>query len=211
MSRYKLKLYEHRLLALREDGAACKEIVRKIPLMQRRRLNPAGRLAVGLAADCISRHNGEISKLVFASRCGEIPRCLRLICSIFGHEDLSPAEFSASVHNANSGIAAIITGFTGEVTSLAGGESTLLAALTEAYSSIEGENASRVLIVCYEEDIANQTLMSFPKECDFMGPFALGLLVGKSEKNEVGGTVELDFDSLAGISPFEFVKKLMPC
>jgi 3-oxoacyl-(acyl-carrier-protein) synthase len=196
---------------MRDNEDECSEEIRKIPLMQRRRLNPAGRLAVGLTADYLTKYGSEISKLVFASRCGEIPRCLKLICSIFGREDLSPAEFSASVHNANAGIATIVSGFSGEVTSLAGGEDTLLAALTEAYASLHEENSSKILVVCYEEDIANQQLMTFPQECDFKGPFALALLLGKNEGNRDLQTLELDADALSGISPYDFAKSILSC
>ncbi len=152
--------------------------VRSIAPMIRRRLSPAGKLAVGSATELLKKHGMQMTQLVFASRCGEIPRCLKLIHSIFAGEELSPTDFSASVHNANAGICSIVNHFQGEVSAVTAGEHTFEAALTEAYITLSANQDSLVLVVCFEEDLLRQNLMTFPPECDFHGPYALALLLG---------------------------------
>ena len=159
-----------------DPGTDCEE-VRRIPPMQRRRLGQAGKLAVGAFLELLTRNSCQPSRLIFASHSGEVLRCLKLMRSLFAGEELSPAEFSASVQNSSAGIASITAGFRGEVTALNGGQETVRAAMLESFLPAGDGGDGTVLTVLGEEDICRQSMMDFPVEMDLHGPGALGLLL----------------------------------
>src|SRR5574344_90796 len=133
-------------------------VIKLIPMLQRRRLTTAGRYAVGLTLKYLSDATNNIDKIIFTSRTGETLRCLKLLTNVFDDEAESPAEFSASVHNANVGVASIVAGFTGETIAIAAGSNTISAGLTEAYISLNSQNKNTVLLVYYEENIADHDM-----------------------------------------------------
>src|SRR5574344_956468 len=150
------------------------DITKLVPMMQRRRLTTAGKYAVGLTLKSLSA-NPNISKIIYASRTGETKRCLKLLQNVVRDEPESPAEFSASVHNANVGVASICGSFTGETVAVAAGEKTFNFGLVEAYVSLHAQNNQSVLLVFYEEDIADQNIMQLRAEDNFGGPFACAI------------------------------------
>ena len=70
------------------------------PVMLRRRLSPLGRLVL-TAVDALQLRDDE--PFVVASSWGDAPRSLSLIEGMIETGDVSPAGFTSSVHNANSG------------------------------------------------------------------------------------------------------------
>ncbi len=208
------------------DGIDLKNnpLIKSIPMLLKRRLSPAGRMAVGIGIDAIKKYSG-ISKLIYASRTGETNRCVKLLGEIANNLPLSPTEFSSSVHNADVGIASIAANFTGETTALAGEKDTLAVALAEAFASLKaGSNIKQILVVFSEDDLKlgqDEADLSY----DFHGPYALGLVLSlplgeinlqKENNNEKvwlgkstdGVFLSCDFTDLSGTDAYEFAKLL---
>ena len=77
--------------------------INPLPAALRRRLNKFGRAAAGMSADKVQ---GD-PLIVFASRYGDAERSATILQEIAKGEDVSPMQFSLSVHNAVSGILSI--------------------------------------------------------------------------------------------------------
>ena len=106
-----------------------------IPPMVRRRMTDLQKIAVGVAHH-VGPENTDY-QMVFASRYGEWQQTIKLITQFHNDNEMSPAGFSNSVHNAAAGLFSLITKNTNSYTSIAAGNSTLemaiLKALTEAH------------------------------------------------------------------------------
>lgn len=162
-----------------EDYAAFqKELAAGIPMMLRRRLLPAGRLAVGAGVRLLTRFP-DMARIIFASRTGESVRCFRLLQEILAGNGISPMEFASCVHNGNAGVLSIIRKYQGEVTAVAGAESTLMAGLTEARAALEARpEVKRVLLAVSEENLEScrEVLTEVP---DFGGDYVLALALSR--------------------------------
>ncbi|MCR4917850.1 MAG: beta-ketoacyl synthase chain length factor [Alphaproteobacteria bacterium] len=104
-----------------------------VPPMIRRRMSDLEKIAVGLAGK-IAPETPNYT-MVFASRFGEWGQTIRLIKQFFEDNEMSPAGFSNSVHNAAVGLFSLLTKNKNSYTSIAAGDDTLemavLKALTE--------------------------------------------------------------------------------
>ena len=162
-----------------EDYAAFqKELAAGIPMMLRRRLLPAGRLAVGAGVRLLTRFP-DTARIIFASRTGESVRCFRLLQEILAGNGISPMEFASCVHNGNAGVLSIIRKYQGEVTAVAGAASTLMAGLTEARAALGARpEVKRVLLAVSEENLecCREVLTEVP---DFGGDYALALALSR--------------------------------
>lgn len=201
-----IRLIDDNISCSSEKSASNAEITKLIPMLQRRRLTPAGKYAVGLTLKSLSE-NPTISKIIYASRTGETKRCLKLLQNVVTDEPESPAEFSASVHNANVGVASICAGFTGETVAVAAGVNTFNSGLMEAYISLHAQNYESVLLVYYEENIADQELMQFQADDNFGGPFACAIEFAKQE-GENGKKFEIDEDTINNIDSYQKLKEI---
>src|SRR5574344_210703 len=184
-------------------------VIKLIPMLQRRRLTTAGRYAVGLTLKYLSDATNNIDKIIFTSRTGETLRCLKLLTNVFDDEAESPAEFSASVHNANVGVASIVAGFTGETIAIAAGSNTISAGLTEAYISLNSQNKNTVLLVYYEENIADQKYMHFQSSDFFNGPYACALLLTQADIDGNEYLTRIDKCFLEKFDSFEKMQALL--
>lgn len=101
-----------------------------IPPLLRRRLSSMGRAALSVAIPLAAEHGA--MPLVFVSRHGEINRTLSLLECISEGEQLSPAVFSLSVHNAIAGLFSIQQGLTANISAIAAVSEDLLPGLLEA-------------------------------------------------------------------------------
>lgn len=99
-----------------------------IPPMERRRLTGVERAALSVAWRV--RPEGEIP-VVFASRWGEIGVTIKLMQQFHAEGEMSPAGFSASVHNAAPGAFSLLTGNHAPYTAIAARERSLEAGLLE--------------------------------------------------------------------------------
>jgi hypothetical protein len=121
-----------------------------MPAMIRRRVDRLGRVA--LQAAYWGQGDSAPCPVVFASRRGDIGRCLQMLRQMADGEPPSPAAFSTSVHNAIGALYSIANAYTGPYTAIAAGEETVEAAFTEALAQLaDGEPA--VLIVYYDEPL----------------------------------------------------------
>lgn len=111
------------------DGTVAKPDVSFIPPLERRRLTGVERAALSVAWQV--RPEGEVP-VVFASRWGEIGVTLKLMTQFHADREMSPAGFSASVHNAAPGAFSLLTHNHAPYTAIAARERSLEAGLLEA-------------------------------------------------------------------------------
>ncbi len=103
--------------------------VARIPPMERRRLTGVERAALSVALDVA---NDEEIPVVFASRWGEIGVTAKLMQQFQADGEMSPAGFSASVHNAAPGAFSLLTRNHAPYTAIAARDRSLEAGLLEA-------------------------------------------------------------------------------
>lgn len=120
-----------------------------IPAMSRRRLSPLARIALQLTHNITSEDVP--SRMVFASRHGEIVSTTAMLRDLAQEVALSPAAFSHSVHNAIPGLWSIFQQQHGECSSIAAGLDTLPMSLLEAQSFLQSNNDSPVFVLLADE------------------------------------------------------------
>ncbi len=113
----------------RPTAAAAKPDVSFVPPMERRRLTGVERAALATAWQVKSAQE---VPLVFASRWGEIGVTAKLMRQFHADGEMSPAGFSASVHNAAPGVFSLLTKNRAPYTAIAARERSLEAGLLEA-------------------------------------------------------------------------------
>lgn len=116
-----------------------------LPPMARRKLSLLDKLS--LCALNQAYQGGDI-KLVFASRYGELDRLNKIISQYLDDNEVSPAAFSASVHNSVIGQFSLLKNIKKSYNSLASGENTFSAGLLEAFLSAD-ENDD--VLFCYAD------------------------------------------------------------
>ena len=125
-----------------------------IPPLDRRRLTGVERAALSVAWQV--RPEGEVP-VVFASRWGEIGVTVKLMTQFHADREMSPAGFSASVHNAAPGAFSLLTRNHAPYTAIAARERSLEAGLLEALAqgaaacSASGPYQGTVVFVFAEE------------------------------------------------------------
>ena len=116
-----------------------------VPPMERRRLTGVERAAISVARKVYPE--GEEVPVVFASRWGEIGTTVKLMRQCHEDGEMSPAGFSASVHNAAPGAFSILTKNRAPYTAIAARARSREMGWLEA-TSMKG----RVVFVYAEED-----------------------------------------------------------
>lgn len=136
------------------DAAQADEFVRgkaaaagAVPMALRRRM-PKFALAAVRCAIGVARAGCE---LVFASRFGDVTTALNLSEAIVAADLLSPAAFSACVHNAAPGLAAQILGEKSSHTAVSAGARSLEAGLLEAWLRLSSGEAEEVVVLFAEQ------------------------------------------------------------
>lgn len=146
--------------------------------MLRRRLAPFGRMALECAYG-LGPNEGQ--SIVFASRHGELGRCLGLLEELQASGGVSPQGFSVAVHNAVAGLYTIDRKLPAPVSAVAAGLDSYAAGLIEA-SALLAEGAPEVwLLVC--EDALPPAFSGFadhPRETDTAYAYALALGPGQA-------------------------------
>lgn len=160
--------------------------VQFLPAMQRRRLSPMARMVFAAAWSLLDAQQKQ--PLVFASQHGENRRNLELLESVARGEDLSPMQFSLSVHNAIAGLWSILRQDQSEVVALATTEDTLEHALLEAYLLLN-QGAKQVLVVI-AEDTQPELYQPWIEQTYY--PYALALVI------EAGSDYQLTWQAAQG-------------
>ncbi|MCL2160499.1 MAG: beta-ketoacyl synthase chain length factor [Betaproteobacteria bacterium] len=131
-------------LAAHEETAA----VRMMPPLLRRRARPLGRAALEVlytpTLACADQ------PIVFCSRHGEMSRALALLQALAAEGQVSPQEFSMSVHNAIPGLFLIAKQSRAPVISLASENRLALSGMTEALALLADGAPSVTLLFCDE-------------------------------------------------------------
>lgn len=151
-----------------------------LPLMQRRRLSPLGRIVFSTLYPLFRQYADKDSdncSVIFASRWGDLQLTVNALEELASEKSLSPTHFSTSVHNAIGGLFSMFLNFHGNITSLSGGIDTINAALTEAKSEL---NQYKTVFVSIYED---QTPDVFKKFQPIPFPFAITLALTQSDNN----------------------------
>ena len=110
-------------------GDSARPDVSFIPPLERRRLTGVERAALSVAWQVCPE--GE-APVVFASRWGEIGVTVKLMTQFHADREMSPAGFSASVHNAAPGACSLLTHNHAPYTAIAARERSLEAGILEA-------------------------------------------------------------------------------
>jgi hypothetical protein len=149
-----------------------------VPKMLQRRLSPLARAVFNAANQCLAE--GENLPTVLSSAHGEVSKSLEMLKAIQAGEELSPAAFSLSVHNAISGLFSIAHVNQQEMTVIAPGLEGIAPAFIEALGLLH-EGANAVGLILYDEPIADFYPVSpFKLNAEF--PCALSLRIGLQGK-----------------------------
>lgn len=140
--------------------------ISQIPPLVRRRLGALDKFAL---SSMIKTYSPEIEEFVFTSKQGEITRLEKLIEQYTEMNEVSPAQFSASVHNYPVGFFTQLNKLTVPYTALSAGENSISAGLVKSIISKNSE-----ILFTYADSIPNQRSVSihFSKkegeiECEF--------------------------------------------
>lgn len=120
----------------------------EMPAMQRRRLEPLGRMALQVAWRCEPAPPADLP-MVFASRHGDIRRTFGMLEGLTRDEPLSPTHFGLSTHNAIAAQYSITRGLTGNYSAVSAGVASVEAGVAEALGLL-AEGAPAVLLVAYD-------------------------------------------------------------
>lgn len=140
-----------------------------VPAMTRRRLSRFARMALSAAYEC--RQGAQGVPMVFASRHGDLGRTLEMLTSLSDGEEVSPASFSLSVHNAVPGIASIALGDHCPATAVAAGEESFGCGIVEAVAQLVG---SRQVLLVYADEPPPPVYRAFVEQDE--APHAVAIL-----------------------------------
>ncbi len=126
--------------------------ISQIPAMKRRRMSKLSKMALSTALNCLNT-TGQKPNCVFASQHGELERTVKIINSLVNNDDVSPTDFSLSVHNTALGLFSIQTKNKMPATTIAAGDDTFGYALLEACNLLKRYPESPVLLVFFDEPL----------------------------------------------------------
>lgn len=121
-----------------------------IPMMVARRLCTGTRLAVDVALEMLKDET--IDGCVFSSRHGELERNSNILNALSSGLDVSPTDFTMSVHNSAVANAVITAKRQIATSSIAAGSDTFISGLIEAYTFLKS-GARKVLLVDFDGSI----------------------------------------------------------
>mgnify|MGYP002515807102 CR=1 FL=1 len=124
---------------------AVDEIIKKIPMMMRRKLSTVDKLAMSVILK-VYEENDNIDEFIFSSQYGEFERLFSLIEQYNNENEVSPIAFSASVHNYLAGVLSLFKNLTGSYYAVSSGENSLSFGLVEAI--VSGKNN---ILYCYSD------------------------------------------------------------
>ncbi len=119
-----------------------------LPAAMRRRVSRLNRMALWAARHCAGNIVPDYS--VFGSRHGDLEQTVGLTDDALEGRDLSPTEFSLSVHNTAAGLYSLAQKSRQPSTAIASGKDTFAMALLEAAGYLVSNPAARVLVVVYD-------------------------------------------------------------
>ncbi len=155
------------------------ETVSSVPALLRRRVTPLGRQALSTVWGLPEKTS---ARLVFSSRHGEFSRTLSLLESIVAQTDVSPADFTLSVHHALAGLLSIAQGNHLGHTAVASGTESFCFGLLEAATCLLENPHEPVVLVHYEESLPEPYgAFNEPEENSIVLALALSSTAGEGE------------------------------
>ncbi|MGS2723244.1 beta-ketoacyl synthase chain length factor [Porticoccus sp. GXU_MW_L64] len=145
-----------------------------MPAMLRRRLSPLARTALHVAWQCLD--DGQQVPLIFSSLYGESDRTFQLTEAVAKQQQVSPASFSLSVHNAIAGQLSIARNITAEISCLSPMGAGVVPALLEAVGVLNEGQWQQALVVFYDRPLPALYQPTVPGPG---GTLACALLVSK--------------------------------
>jgi hypothetical protein len=124
-----------------------------LPAALRRRITPIGRMAFRAAYGLAE---GVPARFIFCSRHGELRRTQALLEALARREELSPAEFSLSVHNALAGLLSIVGKNEAGHTAIAAGTDSFGFGLLEAAACLAARPTEPILLVYFDESLPEE-------------------------------------------------------
>jgi len=149
------------------------------PAILRRRVTALGRQALSQAWGLPETAN---ARLIFSSRHGEFSRTLSLLDAVTNKSDLSPADFTLSVHNALIGLLSIAHGNPKGHTAIAAGQESFCFALLEAVASLK-ENPDEPVVLIHCDEPLPGSFAEFNEPED--QPIALALALATTGQGEL--------------------------
>lgn len=130
-------------------------ILKQIPPIKRRRLKGLSKMAMHTSLSCLDKVNFSADEVytVFASQHGEIGRTTSIVNDIVDGNDVSPKDFSLSVHNSSLGLFSIFNKNRNCGTSIAAGSNTFGFALLESYNLLKRHPDQTVLLTCFDLEV----------------------------------------------------------
>ncbi len=122
--------------------------VKDIPMLIRRRLSRLGRMALRVALDV---GGSDDAHLVFCSRFGDTEGVAKMMQQLVDGKNLSPSEFSMSVHNAFAGALSILQKNTRSHSAISAGQDSFCAGFLESVMLLKENPGAEILYVFYEE------------------------------------------------------------
>lgn len=121
-------------------------------------------------------------RIVYSSRHGETKRTHEMLVDLARGEELSPIDFSLSVHNSAAGILSISKGNTSPITALASGDESFGWGLIEAYLMWKNLPTSPVLYLFCDDRLPEHfSIFEEPNEC----LHAMAILIGEPSSRKV--------------------------
>lgn len=145
-----------------------------LPMMVRRRTTPIGQKIIGAALACGDA--AKVSRVVLASRHGELSRTVGILGELAAAELPSPAEFSMAVHHGLTGLLSIHAGNRCGHTALAAGPDTFGFGLLEAAACL-AERPDEPVLFLYGDDAMPAEFAPFA-DSDAEQPIAVALALG---------------------------------
>ncbi|HEY1723637.1 MAG TPA: beta-ketoacyl synthase chain length factor [Magnetospirillaceae bacterium] len=120
------------------------------PVLLRRRVSKLGQAALRAAWEL---DESATARLIFASRHGEFGRTLSILDSLAQEAEVSPADFTLSVHHALAGLLSIARKNRQGHTTVAAGTESFYSGLLEAAMCLAERPAEPVVLVYYDEPL----------------------------------------------------------
>lgn len=168
-----------------------------IPPMQRRRMSMLSKMAVQTAL--AATRDVTPHYIVFTSRHGEIVRTRKLLSDLSAGTELSPTEFSQSVHNTGAGLYSIIRKSQAPATALASGAASFAYGWLDAEGYLAERPGDTVLLVDCDDVLPDEYRAFVAQE-----PAAYALAVVLTAAGEDGVSLTIgpgDSDSLQPMGP----------
>jgi hypothetical protein len=121
-----------------------------VPVLLRRRVSPVGQKAIKAAW---SLPDSAAARMVFCSRHSEFGRTLSILDSVVARTEVSPADFTLSVHNALLGLLSIARANMHGHTMVAAGTESFGFGMLEALACLAERPDEPVLLVYFDEPL----------------------------------------------------------